>query len=148
RTVVVASGLDFPDALSAQLPASITDADLGEDRDAGQPVPILLTRPGSLPAATRAALRDLAPDKISIVGGTGAVEASVEQELRRSFALTERISGIDRYATSAEIAKAYPVGVSTVYVVSGTTFADALSAGARAGADGVPILLTEPGRLR
>ncbi|TQM95329.1 2',3'-cyclic-nucleotide 2'-phosphodiesterase (5'-nucleotidase family) [Ornithinimicrobium humiphilum] len=148
RTVVVASGLDFPDALSAQLPASITDAVLGEDREAGAPVPILLTKPKQLPSATAAALRDLRPSKIIVVGGNNAVSPAVEEALEAYAGTVQRISGIDRYATSAQIAQAYPVGLPTLYVVSGASYADALAAGARAGADGVPILLTHPTGLR
>ncbi|MGB3184774.1 MAG: cell wall-binding repeat-containing protein [Ornithinimicrobium sp.] len=58
-----------------------------------------------------------------------------------------RISGADRYATSATMASSWTAGVPTVFVVGGTGFADALSAAARAGAEESPLLLTRSGSL-
>ncbi|GAA2244332.1 cell wall-binding repeat-containing protein [Herbiconiux moechotypicola] len=56
----------------------------------------------------------------------------------------ERISGVDRYATSASVsAQKFTTGVSTVYVASGEVFPDALSASAAAGAEGAPVLLVQ-----
>lgn len=63
---------------------------------------------------------------------------------------TDRISGADRYTTSAAISrKAFPSAgsTSTVYLVSGETYADALSAGPAALAEGAAMLLTEADRL-
>ena len=60
----------------------------------------------------------------------------------------KRTSGVDRYATSANTATlAYPSGTNNVVLVSGTNFADGLSAAALAGAVGGPILLTAPGAM-
>ncbi|GGK56357.1 cell wall-binding repeat-containing protein [Ornithinimicrobium pekingense] len=148
RTVVIASGTDFPDALSAQLPASVTGATLGEDQAAGAPVPILLTQPERLPNATRAALEDLRPSRIVVVGGTAAVSGAVQAELGGYAASVQRLSGIDRYETSAAVAGSYPSGLPVLYVTTGRTYADALSVGALAGKEGVPVLLTDPTRLR
>ena len=53
-----------------------------------------------------------------------------------------RISGNDRFATSAQIsARTFGPGVSTVYVANGYGFPDALSAAALAGAAAGPLLL-------
>jgi len=62
---------------------------------------------------------------------------------------TTRLSGADRYATAVAISKAsYPTaGIPVVYVASGATFADALSAAPAAAAQGGPLLLTAPGAL-
>ena len=58
------------------------------------------------------------------------------------FRLTARLSGSDRFATSAAIsASAFAPGVSVVYVANGYNFPDALSAAPVAGKAGAPVLL-------
>jgi putative cell wall-binding protein len=58
-----------------------------------------------------------------------------------------RLGGTDRYATAASIsADLFPGGSKVVYVASGETFPDALSASAAAGR-GAPVLLTAGKRL-
>lgn len=60
----------------------------------------------------------------------------------------DRISGIDRYATSAETsASNFAPGVSVVYVGSGQAFPDALSGASAAGKNGGPVLLVQNGLL-
>ncbi|GLK16264.1 cell wall-binding repeat-containing protein [Herbiconiux flava] len=60
----------------------------------------------------------------------------------------DRLSGTDRYATAAAIAKgAYPAGASIAFVTSGETFADALSAGPIAAHNEAPVLLSTKGVL-
>lgn len=54
---------------------------------------------------------------------------------------TTRIAAADRYATAARLSQSTSPGVATVYVAQGGVFADALSASARAGSEGSPILL-------
>jgi len=57
---------------------------------------------------------------------------------------TARLSGVDRYSTSAAISRvSFPAGVSTVFVASGEDFPDALAVGAAAGTLEVPVLLTK-----
>jgi len=53
-----------------------------------------------------------------------------------------RIAGADRYATAAEVSRAWGAGTSVVYVVNGTDYPDALAAAARAGVYDAPVLLT------
>ena len=58
-----------------------------------------------------------------------------------------RISGANRYSTSAAVSKAaFPNGADEVFVVSGMGFPDALSAGPLAAGRG-PLLLTDPKKL-
>ncbi|WP_348789613.1 cell wall-binding repeat-containing protein [Leifsonia sp. NPDC080035] len=122
-TVWVASGADFPDALSAA-PAAVA-----------QGGPLLLTAPGSLSAAVKTQLSRLRPATIVVAGGTGAVSVSVAKELSafttsKSASSVVRMAGADRYATSRAIAD-YAFGTTpTAYVTSGEGWADALSAGA------------------
>jgi len=58
-----------------------------------------------------------------------------------------RVSGTDRYGTSAAISASYWGAADTVVIASGAGFADALSAAPLAGAYDAPILLTKPTSL-
>ncbi|SDH76373.1 cell wall-binding repeat-containing protein [Agrococcus jejuensis] len=54
-----------------------------------------------------------------------------------------RLAGADRFATSVALSQsAFPTGAPVVYLVSGTSFPDALSAGPAAAHEGGPVLLT------
>lgn len=55
-----------------------------------------------------------------------------------------RVDGVDRYDTAARISAMSKPGVDTVYVATGQDYPDALSAAARAGALGGPVLLVRP----
>lgn len=58
--------------------------------------------------------------------------------------IVSRIDGTDRYSTAAKISGAnYDPGVDTVYIATGKTYPDALAGAARAGAEGVPVLLVK-----
>ncbi|MFQ6172861.1 cell wall-binding repeat-containing protein [Oryzobacter sp. R7] len=67
--VYVANGLNFPDALSG---APIAGKSGG---------PVLLTQADSLPTVIKQELARLKPKRIVVLGGTGAVSASVQQQL-------------------------------------------------------------------
>jgi len=135
--VFVASGTNFPDALSAGPVA----AALGG--------PLLLTSPTSLPAEVSAEINRLNPDKIWVVGGTGAVSAAVYSALSPLAPEIERVFGADRYETSRVVTRlGFGVndegglgGADTVYIATGTDFADALAAGAAAGKSAAPVVL-------
>ncbi|MGD8169130.1 cell wall-binding repeat-containing protein [Herbiconiux sp. P16] len=125
----VASGSAYPDALSASAAAG---------RLGG---PVLLVGKDVIPVLVADELRRLAPAKIVVLGGLSTVSEGVVAELR-TMGTTTRIDGADRYVVSAAIsAGAFPPGVPTVYVASGTAFADALSGGAAAIANAGPMLL-------
>jgi putative cell wall-binding protein len=149
-TVVMASGLSFADALSGSYLAGFVGG------------PMLLTDPNAVPQETVAALAALKTKHIDLLGGTSAVSTALQLELA-SLASTSasggtlivtRISGADRYATSAAV-DAVP-GASNVGVVkgqrealiaSGASFPDALAGGALAASSALPIVLTDPGTL-
>lgn len=140
--VVIASGETFPDALSAAYASGLEN------------VPILLTAKDKLPAPTSAAITALGATKATIVGGTSAVSAAVEQELEDDGISTTRVAGTNRYDTAAKVAQSggpeavgttggpLPPAVPTAIVASGESFADALSAGPASYAAHLPILLT------
>ena len=131
--VYVATGENYPDALSAAAAAAHFDA------------PVLLTRPGAVPAAVLAELERLAPDEIVIVGSTAAVADSVRTQLLAiaSDPVVVRIGGIDRFETSRLIAEdAFGAGGATIaYVATGHNFPDALSAAPAAASIDGPVVL-------
>lgn len=133
NVVFIADGNNFPDALSAG-PAA---AKMGG--------PVLLTASDSLPAAVAAEITDLDPAQIIVVGGTSAVSNTVQAQLTKLVSNTVRWSGADRYATSRTIdTNAFgPGGIPNIFVATGITFPDALSAGAAAGSLDYPILLVD-----
>lgn len=145
ETVFVASGALFADALSAR-PAATS---LGPAQEPVPSVPILLTAPGGLPAATANALTSLAPTTVRIVGGEEAVSPAVQAAIETLLpdATVQRVGGADRYITSARLAREFPRNLERVYVASGADFPDALAGGAVATRDGVPVLLTRPNAL-
>ncbi|HET8769026.1 MAG TPA: cell wall-binding repeat-containing protein, partial [Pedococcus sp.] len=127
----VATGTSFPDGLAGAAVA-------GRDH-----APLLLVTPTGIPSEVRTELTRLAPGRIVVLGGTGAVSGSVETALRgfTSGGVT-RVAGSDRFATAAQLSRAtYAAGVPNVFVATGADFPDALSGSAAAGAQRVPVLL-------
>jgi putative cell wall-binding protein/Tol biopolymer transport system component len=115
---------------------------------AGADAPILLTGRDVLPAATAAELRRLRVEEVFILGGPAAVSVEVEAAVRTMTFGVRRLAGADRFATAAAISRsAFEQGSSTVYLATGSAFADALSGGAAAAADAAPLLLVGPDHL-
>lgn len=126
----VATGADYPDALAGGAAAG------------SQGGPMLLTRPGSLPAETRTELARLRPGQIVILGGGGAVSAAVEAELRGLAPTVTRIAGADRYETAAGVAGRFFAAATTSWLATGASYPDALAAAPLAGMTDAPLLLT------
>lgn len=128
-TVVVATGKNFADALSGSYLAVVRNA------------PILLTNGKDDNVAQ---LHKYIKENVSlggtiyILGGTGAVPASVESI---SGYDTIRLSGVTRYDTNLAILKEAGITGDQVIVATGKSFADSLSASAAK----LPILLAKPG---
>lgn len=142
-TAYVASGRDYPDALSASALAGST---IG---------PLLLVEPNSVPATTSDTLAALQVKNVVVLGGTTAVSSGVVDTLDNTYSVT-RVAGVNRYSTSAAIARAVSArtgGIGavnsrrTVIVASGENFADALAAGPVANYAALPVLLTRRGDL-
>lgn len=131
----VVLGTDFPDALAAVAPATTAQA------------PVLLTRESQLPAGTQQALAHIQPQEIVLVGGSQVISDEVADQLRAYAATVTRVAGVDRYDTAVALSQGYAPQVDRVYLANGLTFPDALSGGALAGYEGVPLLLTRPDRL-
>lgn len=134
--VTVASGADFPDALAA---GALADSREG---------PLLLApKDGALPPAIKAELARLSPWTIYISGGVKAVSSVVESQLDDYADSVYRLSGADRYETSAEVASWSGQNDTTVFLATGVSFPDALGGGAAAGRLNGALMLTRPGDL-
>jgi putative cell wall-binding protein len=131
------AGSGFADAVSAA-PAAARDHS-----------PVLLTFTDSLPPATTAELVRLAPGRVVIVGGPSVVSDQIVWALDSVLHGTGvfRLAGQDRYATSAAVAATFNPGVRAVYAATGLDFPDALAAASAAGAQGSPMVLTNPAAL-
>jgi putative cell wall-binding protein len=131
---VLATGEDFPDALSS--------APLAKKYNA----PILITNHKTLDSSVEKEIGRLGVKNIFIIGGTKAVSQRIEDKLTSKGIKCTRIQGSDRYETSAAIAN--HIGTSKeVVVATGENFPDALSIASYAAFKGMPILLTEAGTL-
>ncbi len=140
HTVILASGRNWPDALSS--------APLSRKLDA----PLLLTEPNGLPAETAAELSRLAPSQIIILGGVEAVSSDVETAAaaaaRDSASAVRRVAGADRNDTSALIAREIGIPASkSVTLVTGDSPVDAVSIAPYAGRSQMPILLVKPSSI-
>lgn len=131
---IVALGEDFADALCAAPLAGKYGA------------PILITERNKLNSKIKEQLIRLKVKNAFIIGGTGAVGAGVEAEIKGMGITTTRISGADRYATSVNIAS-YLDKSGEIVVATGDNFPDALSMAPVAAGKKIPILLTGKDRI-
>lgn len=133
-TVVLVNGNAVADGIAATPLAASENAS------------ILLANTNNLPSETANRMKEIAPQKVIIVGGENAVSKALEAKIANDYAVeVQRIAGKDRYATSFEIAKKLVESgaeINTAYIVAGTGEADALSVASKAGADKQPIILT------
>ena len=156
-TALMATGEDYADALAAG-PATAGNG--------SGPLPLLLTRSGSLSPAAKAQLDNFGIEQVVIAGGTGAVSSGVESALTGMGIDVLRLAGANRYDTATKIADweilpatATPKsngglgfddgdeGDSKAYLATGENFADALAGGPLAGGNESPILLTRTSTL-
>jgi putative cell wall-binding protein len=132
-TAYIATGSDFPDALSAGPAASHLDG----------PVILVHGNANTLDAATVQVLKDLKVASVKIAGGTAIVSAGIEAQLQDLFPKTvKRNFGTDRYATAVKINQDAFASSNTVYLATGTGFADALAGSALAGWKNAPLYVT------
>lgn len=140
-TAFLARGDLFPDALAAAPYAH------------AQRIPVLLTRPTSLPASTLTALASVEATEIVVLGSSSAVKADVVGALMAPSGSVSvaRWQGADRYATAEQIARG---GIARGWasgsyfgVATGADFPDALAGGAVCGSNGGVLLLTNPTTL-
>ena len=123
-TVLIATGLDFPDALTAGVAAAHAHGVVlfTQGHTQAAPTQAWLTAHPSLPAV--------------IVGGAVGTDPGVTT-----------LAGTDRYDTSVKVAEHFFSALTNAAVASGQVFPDALSGGAHIALLGGPILLSQSGTL-
>ncbi|MGD6803421.1 cell wall-binding repeat-containing protein [Rossellomorea aquimaris] len=126
---VIANARTFADALSAASYA------------AQNGYPIILSEQDMMPEASTKAIKWI--DKQIVVGGESAINTKLFNSLSDAY----RISGADRYATSAEIAKTLTPVTDKAIVATGMEFADALAGSVLAAKEGAEILLVKPSEV-
>lgn len=134
ETAIIATGENFPDALSA--------APLARKYNA----PILLTYADTLKPELYSEINRLKVSKVFIIGGIGVVSKPIEDQLTSKGIKCTRLAGEDRYGTSAAVAKMLDPNNRAI-VTTGENFPDALSIAPYAASNGIPILLTDPNEL-
>jgi putative cell wall-binding protein len=128
---VIAYGGNFPDALSIAPYA------------ASNGIPILLSPTDELANETKEALKSVT-DTI-IVGGKSAISDQVQKQLANTNPV--RISGMDRYETSVNIATQLEMPGDIITVATGQNFADALTGSVLAAKYYEPIILVEKNKV-
>lgn len=143
--VVIANGWNYPDALAGSTLAGAVNG------------PLLLTHPDYLDPDVHDEIVRLGAQRAFILGGTAALNASVEASLVKLLGRDNviRVKGDNRVQTAAAIAARAAteasdtgLGLSRVaFVANGWSFPDALAASPMAAWNIAPILLTHSGSL-
>lgn len=130
--VVLATGENYPDALSISVAAS----KLG--------MPILLTSKNQLPAQVKEYITTKNITKTYIIGGAGAISSAVENKVPGAV----RLAGVDRYDTNIKVIKNFEESFDFSHVYAavgggpkGNEFADALTGAVLAANTSSPLLL-------
>jgi len=129
KEIAVATGEDFPDALSI---ASIA---------AKKNMPILLSPKAALPDNIKTYVQQKGIIKSYIIGGTGVISDSVMRPLPGA----ERIGGVDRFATNTQVLNKFEneLNFEKAYISTGNDFPDALAGSALAAKTSSPIILMD-----
>ncbi|MCL2503216.1 MAG: cell wall-binding repeat-containing protein [Coriobacteriia bacterium] len=138
--VIIATGMNYADALSASALAGSEKA------------PLLLTRPDALSPGVLTEIERLGAEKAYIMGSAAAVSNAVEGALTGAGLHVERVYGADRYGTSAAIANKVaelegPSFAKKAFLARGDNFADGLAVSPLAYKNKMPVVLTRPAEL-
>ncbi len=133
----VATGADYPDALSAAAAGGALN------------MPVVLVKgssaTASLDPSVAASLKSKRATALVFVGGTDVIKPSVETNVRRQGFSVSRMSGVNRYGTNAAVngyVDTKTGSVNGVWIATGKDFPDALSAAAPAGAPDQRLVLS------
>lgn len=110
-------------------------------------LPILLNGRNALNMSVKNRLKQMNVNKVYIIGGNNSISSDVEKELKRMQISVVRLSGTDRYETSANIAKYAYKDFDEAIVASGENPVDALAASTLTGKKEAPILLTNKNKI-
>lgn len=110
-------------------------------------LPILLNGRNALNMSVKNRLKQMNVKKVYIIGGNNSISSDVEKELKKMQISVVRLSGTDRYETSANIAKYAYKDFDEAIVASGENPVDALAASTLTGKKEAPILLTNKNKI-
>lgn len=110
-------------------------------------LPILLNGRNALNMSVKNRLKQMNVNKVYIIGGNNSISSDVEKELKRMQISVVRLSGTDRYETSANIAKYAYKDFDEAIVASGENPVDALATSTLTGKKEAPILLTNRNKI-
>ena len=128
NAILVSTGANFADSLSASASG----------------LPVLLVK-DKLTAEQKDFLSNYSGKKIYILGGTNAVNKTIEGEMGE-YGTVKRINGANRYETSTLIAEQFFAKADSVVIAVGDNFPDGLCGGALAFQVGAPVILVKDGR--
>jgi len=133
--VYLATGVNYPDALSAAAAGAAKDS-----------VVLLVDgRRSDVDAATLETLESLGTKTVYIVGGEAAVPAETGLQLRAAGYSVYRVWGDNRFLTNLAVnAQVYRDGFDTAFLATGRNFPDAVAGAVLSARLGGPLLL-EPG---
>lgn len=123
-TILVGTGLNFADSLSASATG----------------LPILLVK-DELSSRQKEFLQQNRNKNIIILGGTGAVNSYVEDQLRQ-YGEVSRVAGSNRFETSLKIAEKFFPNAKTAVIAYSHEFPDGLCGGALGYQLNGPVILT------
>lgn len=133
--IVIASGENYPDALSISSIAAIKQ------------YPIFLARKDSLDDCVKDKIAELKPGKVFIIGLQGAVSNEVQNLVSSIASLDKsnvvRIGGIDRYETSIEVAKYFNLSSKSICAATGNNFPDIIAGSVYAAFNNSPVILVD-----
>jgi putative cell wall-binding protein len=132
KSVYIATGVNFPDALSAGAAAAAVDG----------PVVLVYGNASTIDAPTLALLDDLGVNAVTIAGGPASVTPGIETSLTAVGTVTRR-GGADRFEASANINRNAFSRTGEAFLVTGLNFPDALSGSAWAGHIDAPVYLSQ-----
>ena len=132
ESAFIATGRNFPDALSAGAAAGSMNA------------PILLVdgKANDADAGTLAELDRLGARNVYLLGDQASMSNGIELDFDNEGLVVHRFAGSDRFQTAVLVNQAIFQGpVPRMFIASGMKFPDALSASALAAAEGSPLYL-------
>ncbi len=135
--VYLATGRNFPDALSASAAAGANNG----------AVILVDGSTGTLDAATIALIRKLNPTDIVLAGGPAVLSTGIENSAKalKLPGGTLRLMGPDRFSTSLALNDNAFTTASTVYIATGYNFPDALAGAPLAGTNNAPLYVVPGG---
>lgn len=137
QCAVLATGTNWPDALGGAVLARACNG------------PLLLSKPDDLSGITADEVARVLPagGLVHLLGGTSALSAEVENDVRGLGFTTNRIAGKDRVETATTLADSINNGPTAVVLGTKDNFPDVLSLAAPAAEHLYPVLLTASAKL-